>query len=159
MHPVAHVLDSVVVISTTLATIASSMLLAQSGEAAGSQEMQLFLLPLIGALITSGGCIMLNPNPDTRRITIGRGIFALFFGVLLPQVIGMFHPSLQSLAAKPVMLVLIGGLVSALAYVLSKPFTREMYARSERVAKIQADNLERRYSAPLKDEPTTNLKS
>jgi Na+/phosphate symporter len=156
MHPVAHVLDSVIVISTTLATIASSMLLAQSGDAvAGSQEMQLFLLPLIGALITSGGCIMLNPNPDTRRITIGRGIFALFFGVLLPQVIGMFHPSLASLAVKPVMLVLIGGLVSALAYVLSKPFTREMYARADRVAKIQADNLERKYAAPV-NEPKAN---
>lgn len=111
-------------------------------------ELQLFLLPFIGSLIISGGLIMLSPNPEERRVVIGRGIFALFFGVLVPQILGMFHPALAALSVKPVFLVLFGGLTAALAYVISKPFTRELYARSDGIAKQGADKLQKKYLPP-----------
>jgi len=50
------------------------------------------------------------------------------------------------IAVKPVVLLLFGGGATALVYVLSKPFTREMYLRADRVAKAQADKLEEKYS-------------
>jgi len=44
-------------------------------DAPNAEELKLMMLPLIGALISSGGMIMLNPSVETRRITIGRAVF------------------------------------------------------------------------------------
>lgn len=147
MTHIPHVLDACVILGTAAAAAVSSVVLADPAAQSPQQiaELQLFLLPFIGSLITSGGLIMLNPNPEERRIVIGRGIFALFFGVLVPQILGMFHPALAALSVKPVFLVLFGGLAAALAYVLSKPFTRELYARSDGLAKQGADKLQAKY--------------
>jgi Na+/phosphate symporter len=147
MH-IPNVLDACVVLGTTVAAAASSIVLSDPAVQSPEQiaEMRLFLLPFIGSLITSGGLIMLNPNPEERRIVVGRCIFALFVGVLVPQVIGMIHPSLAALSVKPVFLVLGGGLAAALAYVLSKPFTRELYQRADGIAKRGADQLQDRYA-------------
>ncbi|MES2571462.1 MAG: hypothetical protein V4710_15585 [Verrucomicrobiota bacterium] len=108
--------------------------------------MRLLLLPLIGAMFMSGGMILLNPSPETRRIVIGRCFVALFFGVFTPQILGMIHPALSEMSLKPVVLILLGGVISSVAYVLSKPFTRELYERAEGVAKRQADALEQKYA-------------
>lgn len=153
MHHLSHVLDTIVVASTVLVSGISTLLLAQAPLTAAQEmaEMRLLLLPLIGSLVVSGGFIMLNPCPETRRITIGRGIFALFFGVLLPQVIGEFHPTLQTLALKPVVLVLSGGMIAGVAYVMSKPFTRGMYDRADRVAQKELDRLERNHFGEASD--------
>lgn len=142
---IPHCVDVIIVGVSTAATLLSSVVLAEApaGAAAQSIELQLLLLPLLGSLIVSGGMIMLNPSPETRRVTIGRGMFALFFGVLVPQVIGLFHPSLHEVAVKPAVLVLAGGCISGLVYVLSKPFTRELYARAERHAKHTVDAIEK----------------
>lgn len=143
---IPHCVDVLVVGITTLAATLSSAMLATVPAASEAQsiELQLLLLPLIGSLIISGGMIMLNPNPETRRVTIGRAVFALFFGVMVPQVIGLFHPGLHEVAVKPAVLVLAGGVISGLVYVLSKPFTRELYQRAEGHAKKAADALEER---------------
>jgi Na+/phosphate symporter len=141
-----HCVDVIVVGISTVTAALSSAVLAQAPADSVSQsiELQLLLLPLIGSLIISGGMIMLNPSPETRRVTIGRAMFALFFGVMVPQIIGLFHPSLHAVAVKPAVLVLAGGVISGMVYVLSKPFTRELYARAEGHAKKAADALEKR---------------
>lgn len=142
---IPHCVDVVVVaISTVTAALSAVLAQAPAEPSTQSIEIQLLLLPLIGALIISGGMIMLNPNPETRRVTIGRAVFALFFGVMTPQVIGLFHPTLHEVALKPAVLVLAGGCISGLVYVLSKPFTRELYSRAERHAKNAADLLEKK---------------
>lgn len=143
---IPHCVDVIVVGISTLTAALSSAVLAQApaDSVAQSIELQLLLLPLIGALIISGGMIMLNPNPETRRVTIGRAVFALFFGVLVPQVIGLFHPSLHEVTVRPAVLVLAGGCISGLVYVMSKPFTRELYSRAEGHAKKAADAIERK---------------
>jgi Na+/phosphate symporter len=150
---IPHAVDVIVVGISTLTAALSSALLAQApaGSVAQSIELQLLLLPLIGSLIISGGMIMLNPNPETRRVTIGRAMFALFFGVMVPQVVGLLHPSLNEVAVKPAVLVLAGGVISGLVYVLSKPFTRELYERAEGHAKKAADVLEERAGLARKD--------
>lgn len=155
MTSTAHVLDTIVIAGSAFIASISTVLLADvATPASDAAEMRLLLLPLIGSLVVSGGFIMLNPNPETRRITIGRGIFALFFGVLMPQIIGEFHPALQTLALKPVVLVLSGGMIAGVAYVLSKPFTRGMYERADRVAKKELDRLEQKHFPGVSPETT-----
>lgn len=159
---VPHAIDTIVVSVATLATTVGAAILAYvpDVEPTSKDELLRLLLPLIGALIISGGMIMLNPSPETRRITIGRSIFALFFGVTLPQTIGLMHPSLEHIAMKPVILVLSGGILSALAFVLSKPFTKQMYERAEGVAKAKADELIARITnSPMDPASAATLKS
>lgn len=146
-----HVLDSCVVAVTTLVTAASAVLL---NDAPGPErlELQLLLLPFIGSLCVSGGMIMLNPNPETRRLVIGRGIIALFCGVIGPQLIGLIHPSLAAVGIKPIAALGAGGLIAGLSYVLSKPFFSQLYQRAEGIAKREADRLENKFSPAPKDE-------
>lgn len=144
----AHVLDAVVV-GTVSVLAAATPLLAVTGDAQADNEMRLLLLPLIGAVLASGGLIMLNPNPETRRITIGRSIFGLLVGVISPQIIGMLHPALADLALRPMVLVAAGAVFAALAFVLSRPFTSEFYARAEGIARREAERLEEKYSPPM----------
>lgn len=147
-----HVLDTVILAVTTASTALGGLLLASttSGDMQHDLELQLFVLPLIGSLIVSGGLIMLNPTPETRRIVIGRGIIALFGGILAPQLLAMMHPSLAAIAVKPVLLCSVGGLASALAFVLSKPFVAQLYKRSEGIAEREAQKLEERFSPEAK---------
>lgn len=147
-------LDASILTITTAVTAASGVILNDPAAAAVNRaELQLLLLPLIGSMIVSGGLIMMNPTAEGRNITIGRGIFALFFGVLGPQIIGLLHPSLATLSLKPVVLVMFGGLIAGLVFVLSRPFSNELYKRAGLIAKREADRLEKRYSpdTPPKD--------
>lgn len=153
---IPHVLDTCVIAITTLATAASALILGSADEGAQLAELRLLLLPFIGALIMSGGIIMLNPQPETRRITIGRGIIALFCGVLGPQLIGLIHPSLATLSVKPIAHIAAGGVIAGMAYIISKPFTSQLYSRAEGIAKREADRLESKLS-PKREEPTTRL--
>lgn len=140
-----HVLDTAVVAVTTIISASVPLLLADASSPA-TGELQLLLLPLIGALIVSGGMIMLNPQPETRRIVMGRGIFALFIGTLAPQLMGMVHPSLASLSLKPAVLLMAGGVVSGMAYVLSRPFVSRLYERAAAVAQREVERIEQQLS-------------
>jgi hypothetical protein len=145
-HQLAHCPDTAIVATGVVATAAANLMLEPS-----SEDLRLFLLPLIGSMVLTGGVIMLNPNPDTRRITIGRGMVALFFGVLGPQVLAEFHPTLASVAVKPVFLFLLGGLVSGLTYILSKPLTAHLYKRADGASKLLVDKLETYVPKPPKE--------
>lgn len=148
MNHIPHVLDTVLVGTLAALTAAAPLLVNDPTiPAADVVEMKLFLLPSLGALVVSGGMIMLNPEPEVRRIVIGRSIFALFFGVLVPQVVGMFHPALQTASVKPAVLALMGGGIAGLTYVLSKPFCREFYLRADGIAKRKAAELEAKYTS------------
>jgi len=144
MNQPFHILDSVVLLASAVATAATTLVLQESAPAAQqTAEVQLLLLPFLGAVILTGGIIMLNPQIETRKIVIGRCFIAGFFGVLMPQIMGMFHPALASQSLRPVVLVLAGGIFSVIAYVLSRPFTEQAYARATGVAGALADKIER----------------
>jgi Na+/phosphate symporter len=146
MHPsLHHVLDCAVLATSTITAILGGLVLATAPDQQ-AVELQLFLLPLIGSMIVSGGMVMLNPSPETRRIVIGRSIFALFIGVLMPQLVAGLHPSLANVTVKPALLVLVGGTTSGIAFVLSKPFTAELYKRSTGIAAREAERLEKKFS-------------
>lgn len=139
-----HVLDSVIVAVVSIATAASAVLLGATETADQFAELKLLLLPFLGALILSGGIIMLNPQIETRRIVIGRSIFALFCGTIAPQILAALHPAMAHLSVKPIVQLAVGGLIAMLAYVLSKPLTGQFYRRAEGQAKAIADELERK---------------
>lgn len=139
IQPAYHVLDTVVVVGSTLATASSAVLLV------GNAEAMLLVLPLLGGVLMGGGFILLNPSPDTRQVTIGRAIVGLFCGVLVPQLIGLFHPSLNVLMVKPVVLVATGGAITALVYGIIKAFSRKFFARADGVGEALYATLENRY--------------
>lgn len=141
MQPQNILLDCLVIAVTTICGLATNAILSDAAVTTTDlSELRLLLLPLMGALIVSGGMIMLNPEPETRRIVIGRAIFALFLGACAPSMAGMIHPVLEQL--KPVMMLATGGAVAGLVYVISRPFTRKLYERAERMAERQIDALE-----------------
>ena len=146
------ILDSVV-ISTATTMAATAPLLLTDSAAAHAVEMQLLLLPLIGATFVAGGMVMLNPAAETRRIVIGRSMFAIFFAVVAPQIIGFMHPALAAALVKPFLLLFSGGVTAGVVYVLSKPFTGELYKRAEGVAEREADRLEQAYSPVIPPAP------
>lgn len=138
--PQSYLLDSCVVGVVTLVTAASSALLAVMPQSAVERmDLMFLLLPLIGAVCASGGFIMLNPRPEERRVTIGRGLLALFFGTISPQVVSWLWPSLAEYNVKPVFLLLVGSVVSALVFVLIKPIAVQLFKRSDGIADALVD--------------------
>lgn len=139
-HPACHIADIAVVFFTVLSAAISPVVLAASP----NSEVMLLLLPMLGALLASGAGILLNPQPETRRIVIGRSIIALVFGVAGPQIIGEFWPKFDAATIKPVFLLIGGFLVAGLAFLLSRPLFAQAYSRADAIAKIAADEVERR---------------
>lgn len=151
-HRLYHVLESVLGLVTLLATTASSELMISEAASGDVDELRLLLLPLIGSLIMSGGMIMLNPSPETRQVTIGRAIIALFLGASMPQVLALVHPRLAGMVDHPVLLLVSGGMISSLIFILSRPFVQGFYRRSKRIAEQRLDQLERHYLPHAHDE-------
>jgi hypothetical protein len=123
---------------TTAATAIVAWLLS-AAEINGRTELSLLLVPLLGSLIASGGMLMLSPQPETRKIVIGRAMFALLFGSATPQLIAMTHPAMYGLTNHPVLLLIGGALASMVFYAISKPFTAGLYARSKKIADSALD--------------------
>lgn len=146
-----HLLEAVIWVVTT-ATTAIVPVLAETVPVEQTIEMRLLLIPLVGAMIIAGGMIMLNPKPETKRIVVGRALFALFFGTLLPQLVSYFVPVLKDVALKPAFLLALGGCVAGVAYVLSKPFCGRLYQRADHIADQQVKRLEETITRAVKSE-------
>lgn len=155
-HRLYHVLDCVIMSIATIVTAAGSGLMlaelpspgsasAAASAVATATDLKLLLLPLIGSLIASGGMIMLNPAPETRRIVIGRACFALIFGATGPQIVALFHPSIAGIIQVPAVPLLLGLIISVVIYAVSKPFAQKLYRRSDRMAEQQLNEIERRF--------------
>ena len=143
-------LDSAVVGVVTSCTMLISWILAVSSPTGMQDELKQLLVPLIGAMITSGAMIMFNPKAEHRKIVIGRSMFALLFGCATPQISALVLDAMGLLAkfegfdkmlAHPVML-LIGGAIAAIGfYAVSYPFCRGLYKRSDDIADYANDEL------------------
>lgn len=101
------------------------------------------LMPLIGSLVACLGAFMFN-GEETRRHVIGRCIFAVSAGTLLPRIISLLHPKLQSMAIEPTLLFLMGIIISTFVYVLSRNFMEGFFRRSRKMATEYLDEVERR---------------
>lgn len=139
-----HTLDTCIAIITTTVTAISAWLLSAPATTGGVDELQLLLVPLIGSLIASGGMIMLNPCPETRKIVIGRAVFALLFGSATPHATALVFSWAEPMTSHPVLLLVAGAVSSMVFYAISKPFTAKLYARSETIANMAERKLERK---------------
>lgn len=149
---ITHVLDTAIFMLISTGAAASALLGNTDAEDPMAAEMRLLLLPFIGASILSLAAIMFSPDPETRKVTIGRSLVALFIGTLAPQLIAAIHPSIANLSVKPVFLLMTGGCIAFITYILSKPFAQQFYERSERIARREAAKLEGRFSPNDKDD-------
>ena len=149
---IPHALDSLVVAITSITVAASSVILTEAPQSTVERlDLMVLLLPLIGAMIVSGGLIMLNPQTETRKITIGRAIFSLLGGSLAPSLVAMFMPSLAAYNVKPVFLLAVGALISGIFFILIRSVTEQAFGRAQRVAKELVDRAEARI--PGMDKP------
>lgn len=135
-------IDGVVTFMLAAVPAIAARLLLVTEPTADIEELKLLLVPLIGALISSGGMIMLNPSPETRRIVIGRAIFALLFGCATPQLLTLLHPAIAAFSRHPVVLLLGGGLAAMVFFAISKPFTNRLIIRSGAIADEAEKRLE-----------------
>lgn len=139
------ILTSLVTHSMSLIVASASVVLLEDAttvDPAAFVEMRLVLMPLISGVLVTGALILLNPKPETRRIVIGRALIALGSAVVCPQMLQYIHPSLAAFAQKPFPLLFLGAVITALSYVLSRPFCGGLYRRAGAVAEYQLDALE-----------------
>ena len=148
-----HVLDACVGVVTTVVTALSVWALSLGDLDTGADELRLLLVPLIGSLIASGGMIMLNPKPETRRIVIGRSVFALLGGAATPHAAAITMKWVEPMAHHPVLLLLAGAGCSIVFYAVSRPFTAKLDSRSADIAEAAEREMERRIGIPPEKKP------
>lgn len=144
-----HLVDATITGVVTLVTTMASSLLIVESLTQQVNELRLLFIPLIGGLIMSGGLILLAPSIETRRVTVGRAIIGLFFGSALPSLAALIYPPLEHIVIHPVALLIGGGLATGFFFVLSRPFVRRFYHRSDDIAKDAVDAVERETSKHL----------
>lgn len=136
-------IDTLIISVVTLAVATSTELLATESATGEVAELRQLLIPLIGALITSGGMIMFQIEKEPRNIVLGRAIFGLFFGSGSMQLIAVFFPSLASYINKPIFLLLSGGAVCMVVYAIAYAFAKGLSSRSNKFANSLLDKAER----------------
>lgn len=147
-----HAIETTAVAVTSSTLIATSVMVS-SAQGQQSIELQVLLLPMIGSMLMSVVFIMLNPTHETLRVTIGRSILAMFLGIVVPQVVGLFVPVLESLVSKPFVLVLLGGVVSGIGFACAKPLAEYLFRHSGGFIRDGGEKLRKKYLAG-EDEPT-----
>jgi hypothetical protein len=156
-----HFIDSILpCVSAIVVASATAVVSEIPSSSVERMDILLFMLPFVGAMITTAGCWLMNPAQETRKITFGRCVFALFCGAMAPSIIVAIWPSLAPYNVKPPFLVAVGAFVAFLFYVLSKPFTFQFYARADGLGRSLADQVARKIPGVQVDDaqpPTTKL--
>lgn len=139
-------------------TIAASATQVLSPDATAARI--LILMPFIGAVVIMGGAIMLNPDVETRKVTIGRGLFGLLFGCAGPYAGSalMEYWNLEGVGklwVQPGMLLFEGATLAFIAFWLSRPFTRRFYEASDAMARHEVRRI-RGLQGSEDDEPEEN---
>lgn len=138
-----HVMDTIILAATSLILASSNLLLATEAASSDVSELRVLLIPLMGAIIVSCAAILLNPEVETRNIVIGRAAIAWFLGTATPSAIGVFFDSTREMLHSPAVLLIAGGAICGISYVLSRPFFARLYERADHIAKREVRRLER----------------
>lgn len=151
-HRPYHVMDTIVTSAAALVIAAANLLLATESVTHEVSELRILLIPFMGAVVASGGAILLNPKVETRNIVIGRAMIALLVGSAGPAAVGVFFESTNWLWRAPAILLLAGAAIAGIAYVLSRPFFNNLYTRSDAIAKREVRRLEHLTRQQIRDE-------
>ncbi len=133
MHPLGtNGFECIVAVITSAITVISTAALALIPDP--TDELKLLLVPMIGALLVSGGTIMLYPEKETRPIVIGRASIAFVFASLTPQILAIVFTSLATYFEHPVILIAAGAALFIPFYILIRPLFEGMYRRRREFA-------------------------
>lgn len=102
------------------------------------------LLPLIGATLAAGGAFCLNTQQEVRKIVVGRCLFAVVVGVIVPRLFSMMHPWVAEVLGDTLLKVGAGFVFGFGGYVLSWPFVKKAYERAPAVAAQHINSLEKK---------------
>ncbi len=149
--PFCNIGDVLAVLSAVIGATIAPMLFGASL----NSDLLLLLLPLLGSLLMTGAAILLNPEPETRRIVMGRSIIAVLFGIAGPNFFAMIYNKFNPETVKPIILVIVGSMFAFATYILSRPFFNEAYRRSGVLAKLAADEMARRAKLPTEKPSVT----
>ena len=159
-HRLTPFIDSVIASIMLAVTSSSTLILADNAKTPDKMDdLLLLLLPLIGALIVSGGVITLNPKEENRKKIMGRCSIAVFFAVVGPSSIALLHPALAIITNFPALLLMAGGLIFMLIYILSKPIIERFYSRSDGIAEKAVDEVEQRFIPSARRRQVPNPKN
>lgn len=139
-----HIMDTLSALSVALLAGASNILLAMEASTNEVTDLRILLIPFMGAVVVSFACILLNPQKETRSITVGRALIALFVATSMPSAIGVFFESTKWMMDSPKILLPAGGILAFFAYILSRPFFTRAYERADAIARHELRQLERR---------------
>jgi hypothetical protein len=149
-----HVCDAVAAAVMTVVPAVVAVIVSQPYDP--EAQLAQTLLPLIGAVLMGAGVIMLNPGVETRRIVLGRSFIAGFFGVISPSLAIAILPNVLpewalwavEVMKWPMALVGMGGIISGVFYILSRPFFARAYERADAIAQAQVDRLQKLAQGP-----------
>ena len=142
---------TLVMVQTTVAAFLATVLPAEQADL-----MVWTLLPLIGATLAAGGAFCLNTQQEVRKIVVGRCLFAIVVGVILPRLMSMVHPSIREIMTDPLLKVGAGFFWGFLGYVMSWPVVRKSYERAPAAAAQMVKNVEQRMVKEIGAEVASN---
>lgn len=139
-------LDGLSILVMAIITTAGGAMLTVDADApgAGSDELRLLLMPLIGAVLASFVMLMFYMEQSSRKENLGRFVAACFFGSSIPVALGSVWSWAANLVHHPVALMLTGSLTSILVFLLIKAITDKILERRDRIAEMAVDEAERR---------------
>lgn len=119
-----------------LATIITTAISAYLLDVSTNSELAALLLPLIGSMLGSVGWFALNPEPETRKIIVGRCIFSLVGGTLSPAIIVYSYSGLTSFFSHAAPMLMAGAVMSGAFYLLSVPVTLRAYKNQKALGNL-----------------------
>ena len=142
MHPISEI----VVVAVSFITAGSSYLMLGNASTPAVQQYQLqwFLMPLLGSLLSSASAMLMNPRPEARKVVIARSIFSIVVGTCVPKVISMFHPAIKDWAVDPAISFLAGFGICMFAYIISRPFVEKLYGNADGMGEHLANQIEKK---------------
>lgn len=133
-------MSEAVVSTVTLAGLIIARLVFMDGSDEESvMAMRWFLLPLLGSMVASCGAILLNPNPEDKRVVVGRSIFSMAMGTAIPKVASLIiskdtWPWLAGVYVDPAVIFMMGFFIATAVYILSRPFVQKFYDKSDGIS-------------------------
>lgn len=151
-----HACDTVAAAAGAIVTSAGAAMIAVIRPYDPDDQLWQTLLPLIGVTLVAAGAVLLNPATETRKIVIGRSVIGGFFGWISPSICIAIAPNILPEWAMwivevlrwPMAMIGMGGVITGIAYILSRPFFARAYERADAIAQDQIDRLQKLAQGP-----------
>lgn len=153
-HRILAFCDTLIIGLVTIVSALCTQLLAVESATRQVDELRVLLIPLIGALISTGGMALFQIEKEPRNIVIGRAIFGLLFGAGFMPAMSTIFPSMAVVMERPVIMLLSGAVMSMFFYAVAYFLAKGLFRRSKSYADGLLDQAERRAGFPQNPDRT-----